>query len=68
MNFTGKNLQRIRDALDLAIAELHNQIATCPDVDEFADDIAGIEHEKMHIVHLRARVDAAIARETNRRT
>ena len=68
MNFSGKNLQLVRDALDLAIAELHNQIATCPDVREFADDIAAVEREKMRIGSLRARVDAAIARENNRRT
>ena len=68
MIFTGKNLQLVRDSLDLAIAELHNQIATCPDVREFADDIAEYEREKMRIGALRERVDRAITREASKRT
>lgn len=40
MEFTGKNLEIVRHALDLAKDELHNQIATCPDVVEYAEDIA----------------------------
>lgn len=57
MQFTGRNLQLIRDALDLAHAELHNQIATCPDVLLYEEDIEAIEAEQARLMRLMARID-----------
>ena len=61
MKFTGKNLEVVRQALDLVDDELHNQIATCPDVRLFAEDLAKIWAEKAVIQNLKARIDRALA-------
>lgn len=61
MQFTGKNLMLVREALELAQSELHNQIATCPDVDEYADDIEELELEKLKYEHLVKRIDKILA-------
>ncbi len=45
MQVSGSNLLLLDLALDLALAEVHNMIATCPDVVHFADDLA--EYEAM---------------------
>jgi hypothetical protein len=57
MIFSGKSLILVRKALDLAIAELHNQIATCPDVIEYEDDILEIEAEQKKYQKLIDRID-----------
>lgn len=57
MQFTGENLVLIREALELAQSELHNQIATCPDVYEYADDIEELESEKRKLKRLMDRID-----------
>lgn len=62
MNFTGKNLQLVRSSLDLAIFELKNQIATCPDVNEYACDLDECEKEIALIQKLIDRIDADAAR------
>ncbi len=66
MQFTGKNLELIRRGVDLAIDEIHNQIATCPDVFEYADDIEELEQEKETFRRLLARIDKAIEKESQR--
>ena len=60
MNFTGRTLQIIRDALDLAHRELHNMIATCPDVVEYAEDIEEYERQQKELEKLMARIDARL--------
>lgn len=45
--------------IELAIAELHNQIATCPDVIEYADDIARIERHQAKFERLLKRIEAS---------
>ncbi|MCR5894485.1 MULTISPECIES: hypothetical protein [Burkholderia] len=68
MNFTGKNLQLVRDAIDGAISDIQSQIGSCPDVNEYATELDDLEDQKAEFERLRNRVDAAIARENNRRT
>ena len=58
MNFTGKNLVLVRDGLRYALAEIHNQIATCPNVDQYADEIEELEAEHEKIKKLLARIHA----------
>lgn len=57
MQLTGKNLELVREALDLADAELHNQIATCPDVMEYADDIEELEKKQAQLRKMMERID-----------
>lgn len=63
MQITGRNLQLVYDALDLAIAEAHNMIATCPDVTVYADEIVEYEMQKQKFQRLRGRIERAIAKE-----
>lgn len=56
MKFTGKNLALVYEALGLAAAELHNQIATCPDVYEYADHLVELEEQHAEIEKLRVSV------------
>lgn len=58
MIFTGKNLERVREGLTLAIQELKNEIATCPDVYTYADDITAAEDEITQYQKLIDRIDA----------
>lgn len=43
MSFSGDNLQTIRCAVELAIEAVHMHIASCPDVEEYAEDIEVLE-------------------------
>ena len=63
MKFTGKNLCMLQSALACAIAELHNRIATCPDVLEYADHIEALDTEQAGYERLLTRVEKAIAKE-----
>jgi hypothetical protein len=58
MQFTGKNLEWVAYGLALALNEVHNQIATCPDVIKEADYIAELEAEKAYLTKLHDRVAA----------
>lgn len=58
MTFAGNSLIFLRDALDLAIAELRNQIATCPNVIRYSDDIDACEEDISHIERIITRIDA----------
>jgi hypothetical protein len=63
MNITGKNLLLVQRALDWALDELHNQIATCPDTVEYADDIDVIDRDKIAIYKLLSKVSLAVQKE-----
>lgn len=63
MQFTGRNLEMVYEGLGLAIAELHNQIATCPDVNHYAEAIDEIGEEAGQFEKLRARVARSLAKE-----
>lgn len=56
MIFTGKNLDMVVRGLELAIDELHNQIATCPDVNVYAKELDDLETEKAQFERLLQRV------------
>lgn len=60
MKFTGKNLVMIQRGIDLVLSELQNQIGTCPDVVEYADDIEQLEAEIAQFQRLANRVDAVL--------
>ena len=66
MQFTKANLILVRDAVKLSIAELHNQIATCPDVYEYAEDIEAIEAEKAKNEKLLAMIEKAVEKEASK--
>ena len=57
MTFSGASLQMVRYGLGLAIDELHNQIATCPDVNHYGADIDACEAEIVILEHMCKRVD-----------
>jgi hypothetical protein len=55
MNFTGKNLELVHEALILAVDDIHNEIATCPDA-----EIAELRDKQVRIKRLFDRVDRAM--------
>jgi len=57
MTFTGINLILVRQALVLAIEHTHNEIATCPDIDMYAEEIEDLERDKASYQRLLTRVD-----------
>ena len=59
MKFTGRNLLLVRKALDLALTEIHNQTATCPDhLDpEYAERLEALEVQKADVERLVRRID-----------
>jgi hypothetical protein len=62
MIFTGKNLLIIRQALEDSKSELHNMIATCPDVVTYADDLDEYEVEMARVKKLCDRIDKSLAK------
>jgi hypothetical protein len=64
MQITGRNLDLVELALDYALDELHNRIATCPDVEQYADDLAEIDELRQRMRRLGLRVSAAVSRES----
>lgn len=60
MQFTGKNLTLLYFALGLAIDELHNQVATCPNVHEYVEHIEGLNKEKRKLAALQEKVFASL--------
>jgi hypothetical protein len=56
MIFTGKSLELLHYALDLAMDEVQNQIATCPDVIQYEDDIDELEMLKGKLQRMRDRI------------
>lgn len=63
MTFTGYNLILVRQALGRAIDDIQNEIAICPDVDLYADEIDDLERDKADYERLIKRVDKALAKE-----
>ena len=64
MQFTGKNLRLVREGISLALAELHNQLATCPDVNLYERDLDDIEYQQADYEKLLAKIDLAVAKES----
>ncbi len=62
MTFTGYNLILVRQALGRAIDDIHMEIASCPDVDLYADEIGDLERDKADYERLLKRVDNALAK------
>lgn len=63
MKITGKNLQLVIEGLEGAIADIHNSIATCPDVIEFAERIEELETQQREFQQLLNRCRKSLARE-----
>lgn len=63
MQLTGRNLQLARDGVSLGIFWLRNEIATCPVVNLYEDDLDKIEAQIAEHEKLLARMDRAIAKE-----
>lgn len=57
MQFTGHNLALVREGLSLALMELHNEIATCPDVIKYAEDLDDIRAKQIKVQKLIDRID-----------
>jgi hypothetical protein len=57
MTFTGTNLIHVRRALALAIDHTHHEIATCPDVVLWEDEVEELERDKASYEKLLARID-----------
>lgn len=57
MTFSGHNLQTIRCAVELAIEAVHMHIASCPDVEEYAEDIEVLEQDKQVFKDLLLHID-----------
>lgn len=66
MVITGKNLELLEYALELAQAELHNQSATCPNVFLYEEDLEAIEYNQVLVERLLSRVKKARTREALR--
>jgi hypothetical protein len=64
MRLTGKNLALARRGVDLALDELHYQVATCPDVCAWATELDALEDEVLAFKSLARLMDKAIERET----
>lgn len=63
MKFTGTDLERVRQGITLAIAELKNQIGTCPDVNAYASELDALDDEIYWFKQLQKRIDLNIKAE-----
>lgn len=63
VKLTGKNLLMVKRAVALAICEVHNMIATCPDVVVYADEIEEHKAEKLRLERMHDRIEKAIVKE-----
>lgn len=57
MQFTGKNLELVREALELADAEVQTMIGTCPDVVKYAGYIEELEEKQEQLRKMMERID-----------
>jgi hypothetical protein len=58
ITFTGKkSLEMLRRALELAISDLHTQMGSCPDVNEYAEDLEDLEAEREYFNEVIARIN-----------
>jgi hypothetical protein len=63
MCFSGKNLQRLRDAVARAIANVHYEIGSHPAPCEYEDELQELENEQARYERLLDRLDSAIEKE-----
>ena len=63
MQVTGKNLKVLIDSLELAEAEIHNMIATCPDVYEYSEELKEYYEKETKIRNLKLRAIKAYKEE-----
>jgi hypothetical protein len=56
MKFTGRNLDLVCRALEGYISDLRNEIATCPDVQKYADVLDDLDAEITQVRKLLGRV------------
>jgi len=52
VELTKRDIELLLQVFDLADAELHNRIATCPDVIEYEEDIVEIERCRVRLKRL----------------
>lgn len=57
ITFSGDALQSIRCAVELAIEAVHIRIASCPNVEEYAEDIEVLEQDKQVFKDLLLRIE-----------
>jgi Tat protein secretion system quality control protein TatD with DNase activity len=60
MQFTGRNLQTVSNALAAAISYCHTEIGLHPEPLNYPEDIEELEAERAKFDHLKALVDQAI--------
>jgi hypothetical protein len=60
MQFTGRNLQTVRDALAGAIAHVNNEIGLHPEPLNYPEDIEDLDAERTRYEALLTRVDQII--------
>lgn len=63
MQFTGKNLLLVRDSIGWAISDIQNDIGQCPNVFEYAADIAEWKENIAELEKLLVRVEAGLLKE-----
>lgn len=60
LNLSTTDLYLIVQAIDLARAEVHNQVATCPDVVLYAEELEELDHVDDRLVDLKTRIEKAV--------
>lgn len=63
MKFTGHSLKLLRQGVLYALDETQNQIATCPDVNLYGEEIKQLEADAKQLNNLLERINKAIAKE-----
>lgn len=63
MMFTGSNLRLLRCAVELAMSDIHNQIATCPDEHEYEGDLHCLQDAEIRYSKLLERIDTGLEKE-----
>ena len=60
MNVTGKKLEAVLDALELAKDAIDNQIKTCPDPITFAEELFRLNEARTNCIKFITEVEAAL--------
>lgn len=60
MNFSGKNLVKLKWIVELAISDLQMQIGSCPDVIEYSDELDELEADRDDLRKLLTRIERSI--------
>lgn len=61
MSFSGKNLDRVRDALVMAVLWNKNEVGTCPDVVKYKEDLDELEAEITQLEALLTKIDRKLS-------